>query len=301
MSKDIYGMTTVHPENVVQPGWTEKLPDKVEGTVRFFDTVVGVTQAVNDCSQGNWYFNTQFGPAQDQRLTIGSIGVVYRVAVSDELMQYAQEHKQKTANAAYLFTSQLPVDSIQDVVAILPEDILHPSQIVELADAPKILNKRREHMMMLDEMLKMSKQHHRTNFNANDERQLTSIRMTYGSSGFLTNPAAHQEIAQFVTIMKEILESGKAHLDYVMAMPHLSHLYKTEVMKTEVSDKRHLHLLAAKDLLANVASIADKNGDFKMRSLLYSMQNSISKELAAYQPATPPAAPVQPAAATFDF
>ena len=286
MSKDIYGVFDVHPEDVMQQDWREKLPDKTGEAVRFFDSINGVQQAVIDCSKGDWSFKTHFGP--DQRtLTIGSIGVVYRVAASDELMDYVSKNRQKAANSSYLFTSVLPVDAIQDIVVIIPEDTLHEMEIIELHDAQKNIKMRRENMIPLDELLQNSKPQQLNAFDASVERHRSAMRMLYGAKGFITHPKMRDDYAMFETVMKNIFESGRANIEYVFHAPEFYSTYEGAVLAGEQIQSQKRQLTATKEVLNAVAKLADRQGDFKMRSFLYSMQNQVNKELANLEPPKP--------------
>ncbi len=289
MSKDIYGLIDVHPEDVMQPDWREKLPDKTGDVVRFFDSINGVQKGVIDCSKGDWSFATKFGP--DQRtLTIGSIGVVYRVAISDELMDYINKQRQQTANPSYLFTAALPVDSVQDIVAIIPEDTLHEMQIVELADAQKTVRKRREHMIPLDEILKLSKPHQLNAFDASVARHRSAMRMLYGDNGHITHPDMNSPFAMFASTMKSVMESGRANIEYVYYTPSFYRAYENELLSADEGTGDIRLYKGVQAVLNEVATLADRQGDFKMRSMLFSMQNQVKKQLASLEPPKPAAA-----------
>ena len=282
MSKDIYGVFDVHPEDVIQPNWTDKLPDKTGAAVRYFDTITGVQQAVIDCSKGDWAFNTPYGPEQ-QCLKIGSVGVVYRIAASDEVLDYVQTQRQKTANASYLFTAPLPVDAIQDVVVIVPEDALHDMRIVELDDAPKHVKQRREDMIPFDKLLQSSNPKQCAALDTKLVRFRDALRMLYGSKGMLTHPDMNHEMAYLYTIMKSVFESGRANIEYAMHVPHLYSIFESTFLDGKQSELQLRQMRAARVTLDEIAKLADKQGDFKMRSMLYSMQNQVKKELTSLE------------------
>lgn len=282
MSKDIYGVFDVHPEDIIKPDWKEQLPDKTGAAVRYFDSVPGVEQAVVDCSKGDWAFTTPYGPEQ-QCLKIGSVGIVYRIAISNEVYDYIQQKRQKTANASYLFTSPLPVESIQDVLAILPEDALHNMRIVEIDDAPEHVKQRRDDMMPLDALLQASNPKQRAALDTKLVRFRDAIRMLYGSNGMLTHPNMNHELSYLYTIMKVVFESGHANIEYAMHVPHLYSIYQSTFLSGNQNEFKLRQMRAAQVTLDKIANIADNQGDFKMRSLLFSMQNQVKKELASLE------------------
>lgn len=286
MSRDIYGVFDVHPEDVTRADWRDLLPDKTGEPVRFFDDITGVQQAVIDCSKGDWSFKTRFGP--DQRtLTIGSIGIVYRVAASDELMDYVEKNRQKAANKSYLFTSSLPVDAVQDIVAIVPEDTLHEMEIIELHNVPKNVKMRREDMLPLDNLLQASKPQQIQAFDASKPSFRAAMRLLYGSKGMLTHPNMDNDYAMLATLFKNIFESGRANIEYVLHAADFYTTYENIVLSGEQNKSMQRQLLASAEVLNSVAKLADKQGDFKMRSLLYSLQNQVKKELANLEAAKP--------------
>lgn len=282
MSKDIYGVFDVHPEDVMKPNWTDALPDKTGAAVRYFDTITGVQQAVIDCSKGNWTFKTPYGPEQ-QCLTIGSVGVVYRITASDEVLEYIEAQRQQTANSAYLFTAPLPVDAIQDMLIIIPEDVLHEMRIVELDDAQQHMQQRREHMMQFDALLQASNPKQCIAFDTKLVRFRDAARMLYGSHGMLTHPNMNHEMAYLYTIMKNVFESGRANIEYAMYVPYLYSIFESTFLDGKQSELQLRQMRAARATLEEIAKLADKQGDFKMRSLLYSLQNHVNKELATLE------------------
>lgn len=278
MSKNIYGLVDVHPEDVIKPNWTDLLPDKTGEAVRYFETMSGVQKAVVDCSKGDWSFATPYGPEQ-QRLKIGSIGVVYRVAATEEVFEYIQTKRQPAANAAYLFTSPLPVEAIQDVVVIIPEDVLHEMQMVEPADAPAYVQQRRDDMILLDKLLQASDPSQRVAVDPKLVRYRDALRMLYGSTGILTHPDMNHEMAYLYTILKKVFESGRANIEYAVRVPYIYSVFESAFLDGMQSQLRQRQLQGAKAALEAIAKVADSQGDFKMRSLLYSMQNQVNKEL----------------------
>ncbi len=286
MSKDIYGVFDVHPEDVTRADWRDLLPDKTGEPVRFFDDITGVQQAVIDCSKGDWSFKTRFGP--DQRtLTIGSIGIVYRVAASDELMEYVAKNRQQAANKSYLFTSTLPVDAVQDIVAIVPEDTLHEMEIIELHDVPKNVKMRREDMLPLDNLLQASKPQQIQAFDAGKPSFRAAMRLLYGSKGMLTHPNMDNDYAMLATVFKNVFDSGRANIEYVLHAAEFYTIYENIVLSGEQNQSMQRQLLASAEVLNAIAKLADKQGDFKMRSLLYSLQNQVKKELSNLEPPKP--------------
>lgn len=278
MNKDIYGVIVVHPKDIIEPAWECTLPEKTGENVRYFDSIDGVIQAISDCNKGGWHFSERFGLSHNQRLTIGSIGIVYRVSIADESLAYAQQKRQKTANAAYLFSAPLPVDAIQDTVAIIPEDFLHNLEIVDMPELVKLINQRKQNMTALNDLIRKSTPEQKARLNLDDKKQQSALRLLYGNNGLITNPSMLSNNQQFSAVLNHILSSDSASIIYALQSTQLYGIYNKET--SNVTDKSQ-KLRAVKAVLQAVANLADSQCDFKMRSFLYSMQNQLNKDIAA--------------------
>lgn len=278
MSKDIYGVFMIHPDDATKPGWQETLPDKTGEPVRYFETIAGAKQAMVDCSKGDWTLSAKFGPAQEC-LSMGSVGIVYRVAVSDALIEYAHQQRQQTANADYLFSLPLPQDAIIDVTAIVPKDALNKEHVVELADVTKILNTRKEGMLQLHELFKKSKPHQMQTLYLGDDATREALSFLYGREGLMVNPAKMPDYAQLHAVLSNILTIPETNIAYALEVIRFRDVFDAMMSENTQTNPKVRALQATQAVLNEIAHVADTQGDFRVRSKLFSLQNQVQKEL----------------------
>ena len=278
MSKNIYGLCIVHPANASKPGWQESLPDKTGEPVLFFDNLYGAERIITECSKGEWCLSPKIGTTQEY-LKIGSIGVIYRILAADELIEYARKQHQNNVNLEFLFSLSLPIDVVQDVKAIIPKDVLNDRQMVSLNSVSKILNARKEGMILLNSIIQSSSPEQIQKINLADKKTLESLRFLYSAQGLMTSSTSTPEYSQIRAIMKNILTAKESDITYALAASDLKKIFDKQMNNTDNIDTNKKIGLATQHVLDKIAHIAEAQGNFRMRSLLFSMQNQIKKTL----------------------
>lgn len=276
MSQDIYGVFIVHPDDAMKPGWQNALPDTTGDTVRFFETLDGAEQAIVDCSKGDLCFLTSFG-SSNTRLAMGSIGVIYRVGVAQEVIEYAHQQKQQKSNKSYLFSAPLPVSAVRETTVILPSDVLNIQRTVQVDEVSSTLSERQKGMTLLCDLIKTSGIAQTQNVNIKDKTILNALRFLYGANGLMTAPELMLEYESLYEILSPILLSPHAHIRYALVSCKLRDIFDEKMAGATRDTYKECTWAATQAVVDELSKIANSCADFKTRSALFTINNQLNK------------------------